>query len=89
MTTEFVFAIAKEGIWIAFLASAPVLVAGMVVGIVISVFQAVTQIQDQSISFVPKLVASVAVIALAGPWIVNKLIYFTAKILGDLKHFIR
>jgi flagellar biosynthesis protein FliQ len=89
MTTEFVLQIAKEGLYIAFIMALPVLVAGMVIGVLISVFQAVTQIQDQSISFVPKIIASFAALVIAGPWMIDKILNYTIKILGNLKYFIR
>lgn len=56
MTPEFVTAIGKETIEVILLVSAPVLIAGMVVGLIISVFQAVTQIQEMTLTFVPKII---------------------------------
>jgi flagellar biosynthesis protein FliQ len=89
VSTEFVIQIGKEGLLIAFMACIPVLAAGMLVGILISIFQAVTQIQDQSISFVPKLIVSIVALIFSGPWMIDKLLTFTIKILGNLKDFVR
>jgi flagellar biosynthesis protein FliQ len=89
MTTEFVLQIAKEGLYTAFIMALPILVSGMVIGIIISVFQAVTQIQDQAISFVPKIIVSFIALILAGPWMIDKILNYTIRILGDLKYFIR
>ena len=89
MISEFVLQIGRESFGIAFMMAMPVLIAGMVVGVLISIFQAVTQIQDQSISFIPKLIASGLALIIAGPWMINKILLFTIKILGNLKYFIR
>ncbi len=61
--------------------SAPILAAGIVVGLFISIFQSVTSIQDQTLSFVPKIVSMVAVIVLLTPWIVQRLMDYTAELL--------
>jgi flagellar biosynthetic protein FliQ len=89
MTSEFVLQVGREAIWVACLISLPVLLTGMIVGVLISIFQAVTQIQDQSLSFVPKLVVSILAIVLGGPWLLSKLVVFTVKIVGNLKCFIQ
>lgn len=89
MTSEFVLQIAKECLIVAFMLSGPILIAGMVIGVLVSVFQAITQIQDQSISFVPKIVVSALAMIFAGPWMINKILTFTVKILGNLKYFVR
>jgi len=89
MTTEFVLQIAKEGLYTAFIMALPVLVAGMGIGIMISIFQAVTQIQDQAIAFVPKIIASFLALIIAGPWMIDKILNYTIRILGNLKDFIR
>jgi len=55
----------------------PILVIGMIVGLVISLVQAVTQIQEQTLSFVPKLVAMAAALALVAPWMLQRLVEYT------------
>jgi flagellar biosynthetic protein FliQ len=55
----------------------PLLVAGLLVGIVVSVFQAVTQIQEQSLSFIPKIIVTAVVLMVAGPWMLNQLLTYT------------
>ena len=89
MTSEFVLQIGKEALWMASILAMPVLAAGMLVGVLISIFQAVTQIQDQSISFVPKLVISAAAIIAFGPWMLEKIVSFATHILGNLKFYIQ
>lgn len=61
--------------------SAPILGAGIVVGLLISIFQSVTSIQDQTLSFVPKIIAMVVVTILIVPWIVERLVEYTAELL--------
>jgi flagellar biosynthetic protein FliQ len=60
--------------------AAPILAAGIVVGLVISIFQAVTQIQDQSITFVPKIVVMIAAAGLLLPWIVSRMVEYAAEL---------
>jgi flagellar biosynthetic protein FliQ len=61
--------------------SAPILGAGIVVGLLVSIFQSVTSIQDQTLSFVPKIIAMVVVTILIVPWIVQRLVEYTAELL--------
>jgi flagellar biosynthetic protein FliQ len=58
----------------------PMLLVGLVVGLAISVLQAVTQIQEQTLSFIPKIVALVAVVAIAGPWMLDSLVTWTQEL---------
>ena len=62
----------------------PLLVVGLVVGLAVSVFQAVTQIQEQTLSFIPKIVALVAVIAIAGPWMLSSVVDWTHDLWGNI-----
>jgi flagellar biosynthetic protein FliQ len=63
---------------------APVLLTALIVGLIVSVFQAVTQIQELTLSFVPKIVAMLAAIALVGPWMLERLIEFSREMFGQL-----
>jgi flagellar biosynthetic protein FliQ len=62
----------------------PLLLAGLVVGLVVSVFQAVTQIQEQTLSFIPKILAMVAVLVVLGPWMLGQLETFTTELYGSI-----
>ena len=62
---------------IAMKVSAPFLVAGLVVGLLVSIFQAATQIQEQTLSFIPKIVVTGVVIAVGGPWMLDQLVGYT------------
>ena len=58
----------------------PILAVGLVVGLVISVFQAVTQIQEMTLAFIPKILATIAVIVVAGPWMLSELLTYTEEL---------
>ena len=68
--------------------AAPMLLAGLVVGLVISIFQAVTQIQEQTLSFIPKLVALVAVVAIGGPWMLDTLVTWTQELWASIPNYV-
>lgn len=66
----------QNALYMLLMIAAPVLIAVLVVGLVVSVFQAITQIHEATLSFVPKLVAAIAVFAIAGPWMLTTLVEF-------------
>lgn len=67
---------------------APMLGIGLLVGLVVSIFQATTQIQEQSLQFIPKLVAVFVALIVFGPWILSLALDFTGGILGNLSSFV-
>ncbi len=71
MDSAQVFTTGQEGLYMLLLVSAPILLAVLVVGLIVSIFQAATQINEQTLSFVPKLIAAGAVFAAAGPWMLT------------------
>ncbi|TXK81961.1 flagellar biosynthesis protein FliQ [Paenibacillus sp. N3.4] len=88
MGSEFVIRIAGEAVYTVLKASSPMLLIGLVVGLIISIFQATTQIQEQTLAFVPKIVAVLLSILIFGPWIMNTLIDFTFNLLNNLYKFV-
>jgi len=66
------------------LISAPLLLIGMVVGLIVSIFQATTSIQEQTLSFVPKIAAILGALILLGPWITASMVQFTVRLLGRI-----
>jgi flagellar biosynthetic protein FliQ len=62
----------------------PLLMAGLIVGLIVSVFQAVTQIQEMTLSFIPKILAMVVVIIVAGPWMLSQLTSYTRELYGSI-----
>jgi flagellar biosynthetic protein FliQ len=81
MEPQAVLTLAQQAMFTLLAVSAPVLGVVLVVGLVISLFQALTQINEATLSFVPKLVAAVAVFALAGPWMLTTLVEFIRRVL--------
>ena len=71
MTPETVIAIAEEGIWMVLIISGPLLIIALVVGLLVSIFQATTQIQEQTLAFVPKIVAVLLGLVIFGPWMLS------------------
>ena len=66
----------------------PMLLAGLIVGLLISVFQAVTQIQEQTLSFIPKILGLVAVVAIAGPWMLGTVVDWTTELWTQIPTFV-
>ena len=64
------------------LIAGPVLIASLLIGLLISIFQAVTQIQEQTLTFVPKLIVVIGILVLGGPWMMNKLVVLTNELFG-------
>ena len=84
MDAQQVFTFGQQGMWLLLIVSAPVLLAVLVVGLVVSVLQAATQIHEATLSFVPKILAVVAVLALAGPWMVTTLVEYLQRTLQSI-----
>jgi len=74
-----VLTMGQEALWMLLMISAPVLGVVLVVGLLVSLFQAVTQINEATLAFVPKLLAAVAVFALAGPWMLATLVDYIRR----------
>ena len=74
---EYILQIAREGLYLVLIASAPPVLASMTVGLLVSILQATTQIQERTLTFVPKVVAVFATLAVTGPWIGSQLVRFT------------
>jgi flagellar biosynthetic protein FliQ len=88
MTADFIMRLAGQAILVVLKASAPMLIVGLVVGLIVSVFQAATQIQEQTLAFVPKIVAVLLAIIYFGPWIIHALYDFTYNLLDRLPEYI-
>ena len=81
MDSAQVFTYGQQGLMMLLTVSAPMLLVILVVGVLVSIFQAATQINEATLSFVPKLIAAVAVIAVAGPWMMNSLVDYLRNML--------
>jgi flagellar biosynthesis protein FliQ len=84
MDSTQVFTIGQQGLYLLLVVSAPVLLVVLVVGLAVSVFQAATQINEATLSFVPKILAAVAVLAIAGPWMLNMLVEYLQRTLQSI-----
>jgi flagellar biosynthetic protein FliQ len=84
MDTTQIFDITRRAIFIAAEVSAPILIICLAVGIVISIFQAATQIHEQTLSFVPKIIIVLAVIIIGGSWMVNQISDFTKEVFDTI-----
>ena len=80
MDTSVVSQIMREGVWVAIQLGGPMLILSMAVGVLIAIFQAVTQIHEQTIGFVMKLIVVVAVLLLGGGWMMDTLLDYTRQI---------
>jgi len=88
MTPGSVMEIGRQAIEVTLLIAAPTLVTALVVGLIISIFQAVTQINETTLQFVPKLVAMFIVLLLAGPWMLQYLIDYIQRLFGSIPQLI-
>lgn len=79
-----VMEIASRAMWLTLQVSLPILGVSLVVGLLVSIFQAVTQLQEATLSFIPKILAVVLVVVLAGPWMLNSLLSFTTQLFESI-----
>jgi flagellar biosynthesis protein FliQ len=84
MSSDFVVGLMAEAIKVTMLISAPVLIVGLVVGVIISLIQAVTQIQEMTLVFVPKIIAVMVVLVAALPWMMNIMITYTHNLITNI-----
>jgi flagellar biosynthetic protein FliQ len=84
MSSDLALRMLAELMWTGLLIAAPLLVVTLVVGLLISVLQVVTQVQESSLSFVPKLVAAVVVLVVCGPWMLKRLVAFSASLIAAI-----
>jgi len=81
MDSQQVFTFGQQGLYMLLLVAAPLLLVVLAVGVLVSVFQAATQINEATLSFVPKVVAAVVVLAVAGPWMLTTLVEYIQRTL--------
>lgn len=88
MNTETVLTVAKHGIYTILMVSGPLLLIALVVGLIISIFQATTQIQEQTLAFVPKIIAVLVGIVIFGPWMSSQMLSYATEIFANLTRFV-
>ena len=84
MSPEVIIRILREGLLLILLLSAPPMLISMLVGLVVGILQATTQIQEQTLSYVPKLIAVFLTLAIAGPWTLSQAVRFTTLIFENI-----
>ncbi len=89
MTEMFALELGKNAVTMTVMLAAPMMVAALVVGLVISIFQALTQIQEQSLTFVPKILAVFGTLLVAGPWLLKNLLNYTMGLFNMLPQMVR
>lgn len=84
MSTDTVVQLGRDALYMVMLVSAPMLGLGLIVGVIISIFQATTQIQEQTLAFIPKIIAVFVAVLLFGPWMLNLMVGYTRELWGNL-----
>ena len=84
MDAQQVFTVGQQGLYMLLLVSAPMLISTLLIGLLVSIFQAATQIHESTLSFVPKMIAAVAVLAVAGPWMLTTLVEYLQRTLSAI-----
>lgn len=84
MTPETVTTIGQQALWTTMLIAAPMLLSALIVGLLVGILQAATQINEQTMSFIPKLLVVVAALIVAGPWMLSVIVNFTQQIFGQI-----
>ena len=89
MTPEVVIGVARQALQVTLLVSLPILGIGLVVGVAVSLVQAATQIQEMTLTFVPKIIAIFVGLLLLLPWIMSTLMTFTLEIFNNIPNYVR
>ncbi len=82
MSEQMIMGIITKALSTALMVAGPILIIALVIGLIVSVFQAATQIQEQTLTFVPKLIAIATILLVGGSWMLNKLVVFTNEIMN-------
>lgn len=88
MGTEFLGDFLREGLFVVISIVAVILVPGLIVGLIVATFQAATQINEQTLSFLPRLVITLLCILIFGPWIINKLVTYSKTLYMNIPYLI-
>lgn len=89
MTESFVMTLGRDALMVALMVGAPMLGVSLLVGLVVSLFQAMTQINEMTLTFVPKIIAFGVIILFLGPWMLQQLIFFTVKLFDMIPQMVR
>ncbi len=89
MTQDFVIGFARQAIELALMVSMPMLLVGLTVGVIVSIIQAATQVQEMTLTFIPKIVSIFLALLIAFPWILDKLTSFAENLILNIPNYIR
>ncbi len=89
MTTDFILSLAKDAFTVTLLLGAPMLIAGLIAGILMSIFQTVTSIREQTLIFIPKMIAVMAAIIIFAPWMLNVITTFTKNLFLNIANYVK
>jgi len=89
MTEDIVLSLGRDAIWTTVMLSAPLLIAALVVGLIVSIIQAVTQINEATLTFIPKMLAIVVVLIIMAPWMTQMLTSYTTELFTNLPNYVR
>jgi flagellar biosynthetic protein FliQ len=88
MDADTILQIGRESLYLTVLLAAPLLLSALAIGLLVGVFQAATQIQEQTLSFIPKLIALVIALVFAGQWMINNWVYFCQQLFEQIPQLI-
>ncbi len=84
MTPESIMTLGRQALELTLLISAPVLLTALIIGLLVSIFQAATQINEQTLSFIPKLIGMFVILIIAGPWMLGMLVDFIQRLYSNI-----
>lgn len=87
MSSEFVISMAEKAVYVTLMISGSLLAIALLVGLIVSIFQATTQIQEQTLAFIPKIVAVLLALIFFGPWMLSTILSFTTELFSNLNRF--
>ncbi|MET0380157.1 MAG: flagellar biosynthesis protein FliQ [Spongiibacteraceae bacterium] len=88
MSPDVIIDLFAQALMLVILMVSVLIVPGLIIGLIISTFQAATQINEQTLSFLPRLIVTIVALMMAGPWLLSKLIDFTNQLLSNLSQFV-
>ncbi|WP_408010986.1 flagellar biosynthesis protein FliQ [Pseudalkalibacillus sp. A8] len=88
MDSQFVISLAEKGVYTTLIISGPLLILALAVGLFVSIFQATTQIQEQTLAFIPKIVAVLVSLIFFGPWMLIQMVAFTHELYSNINNYI-
>ncbi|MGE8204068.1 flagellar biosynthesis protein FliQ [Heyndrickxia sp. NPDC080065] len=88
MNSDMVISLAEKGIYITLIVAGPLLLVALIVGLIVSIFQATTQIQEQTLAFIPKIVAVLIGLVVFGPWMLSHILSYATDIFSNLTRYV-